>query len=106
MFSLHADSSQRFVEITLGGEIDFAERETALKEITSALETSGANRLLISYLDDAKVAFARFDESSSMATSLARDAILAKCRVAYVTPLGIRVDPVTEMLAYARGFTG
>ena len=54
----------------------------------------------------ARIAIERFEYSSVMASSLAHDPMLSGCRIAYVTPEQVKVDAVTETLAYARGFSG
>ena len=94
------------VEATLDGPIDFAERLETFNEIVATIETSGASRLLINYEAGARIAVERFEYSNLMASSLAHDPLLTGCRIAYVTPDLVRVDPVTETLAYARGFSG
>lgn len=106
MHSITVVSAHELVEARLDGTIDFAERLATFNEIVDAIETSGASRLLIDYAPGAKVAIERFEYSNLMASSLAHDPTLVGCRIAYVTPEPVRVDPVTETLAYARGFSG
>jgi hypothetical protein len=106
MHSITIVPADELVEATLDGVIDFAERLATFKEIVDAIETSGASRLLINYAPGARVAIERFEYSNVMASSLAHDPTLVGCRIAYVTPDLVRVDPVTETLAYARGFSG
>lgn len=106
MHSVAIDSTQDLVEATLEGTIDFAERLATFNEIVAAIEDSGASRLLINYEPSARIAIERFEYSNLMASSLAHDPTLVGCRIAYVTPEPVRVDPVTETLAYARGFSG
>lgn len=106
MHSITVVSAHELVEARLDGTIDFAERLATFNEIVDAIEASGASRLLIDYAPGAKVAIERFEYSNLMASSLAHDPALVGCRIAYVTPAPVRVDPVTETLAYARGFSG
>ena len=47
-----------------------------------------------------------FQDSNTVAKALMQEQTLLGCRVACVTPSGVRVDSVTERLAYARGFQG
>jgi hypothetical protein len=106
MHSITIVPAHELVEATLDGTIDFSERLATFNEIVDAIETSGASRLLINYEPGARVAIERFEYSNVMASSLAHDPTLIGCRIAYVTPDLVRVDPVTETLAYARGFSG
>jgi len=106
MHSIAVVATHDLVEAMLDGPIDFAERLTAFNEIVAAIEASGARRLLINYGPNARVAIERFEYSNVMASSLAHDPTLSGCRIAYVTPEAVKVDPVTEILAYARGFRG
>lgn len=106
MHSISVVPTHDLVEAMLDGPIDFAERLSAFNEIVAAIEASGAKRLLITYATTARVAIERFEYSNVMASSLAHDPTLNGCRIAYVTPESVRVDAVTETLAYARGFSG
>jgi hypothetical protein len=106
MHSISVVPTHALVEAKLDGPIDFAERLAAFNEIVAAIETSGAKRLLINYGTNARIAIERFEYSNVMASSLAHDPTLSVCRIAYVTPESVRVDMVTETLAYARGFRG
>jgi hypothetical protein len=106
MHSIVVDSQRALIEVGLDGEIHFDERLSAFNEIVAAVEESGATRLLITYASTARIAVSRFGDSHVMASSLAHDPTLARCRIAYVTPPRVRVDPVTETLAYAKGFQG
>ena len=106
MHSIAVVPMHDMVEATLDGPIDFAERLTAFNEIVAAIEASGARRLLITYGTTARVAIERFEYSNVMASSLVHDPTLSVCRIAYVTPQSVKVDAVTETLAYARGFRG
>ena len=105
MHSVSVVPTHDLVEAMLDGPI-VAERLTAFNEIVAAIEASGAKRLLITYATTPRVAIERFEYSNVMASSLAHDPLLTGCRIAYVTPDLVRVDPVTETLAYARGFHG
>jgi hypothetical protein len=106
MHSIAVVPTHDLVEAMLDGPIDFAERLAAFNEIVAAIEASGARRLLITYGTNARVAIERFEYSNVMASSLAHDPTLSGCRIAYVTPESVKVDAVTETLAYARGFHG
>jgi len=106
MHSIVLDAHHALVEMILDGEILFAERLAAFNEIVAAVEETGATRILVTYEATARVEIARFEYSNVMASSLAHDPTLSRCRIAYVTPTKVRVDSVTETLAYARGFQG
>ena len=93
------------LEVTLSGDVSFEERRTIFQEVLAQVSRDGWSRLLICYDVSAKIAVPQFAHSSQMASALVGSR-LAACRTAYVTPAGVRIDPVTETLAYARGFQG
>lgn len=106
MHTITVDAGRSLVEVVLAGEVRFPERAEVLGKIVEAVRKTGCGRVLVIYRPGTRVALENFGNSSTMADSLAGDPVLQGCRMAYVAPLGGRLDIVTEMLAYARGFPG
>lgn len=105
MHAIVARPEHALLEVILSGDISFDERRTTLDEVRAQVKHEGWSRLLITYEVSARVAIPPFEHSSRMASALVASPLVA-CRTAYVTPAGVRIDPVTETLAYARGFQG
>lgn len=106
MHSITVDTDRRLVEVVLAGVVRFPERAEVFDKLIAAVKAKGCDRVLVVYRPGTRVALENFENSSAMADSLAGDPLLQGCRMAYVAPLGGRLDIVTEMLAYARGFPG
>lgn len=106
MHSIDLLESRQLVEVTLTGVIHYSERLDVLNGLLAAVARTGFTKVLVTYRPNARIALEPYERSSNIADALAGHSLLSTCRMAYIAPVGGRLDLVTEMLAYARGFAG
>ena len=102
MHAIEIDSEAGLVATTFYGELHVAERCAALAKAVDILRHTGMSSLLID-LSLARIAPDGLAATNRLANRLARNDVLASCRIAYVER-PMQQDPAVQVLATAKGF--
>lgn len=102
MHSVQIDTTRQTVIVSFYGHVHLSERQAAIDEAVQVIQGTGFKKVLID-LSLAHVQADGLSAANQLANRLARDMLLAQCRVAYVIRPD-QHDPAVEVLALAKGF--